>query len=57
MKTMLLNRLKERSTWIGIFGIASTFGLMQFAPEQKEAIIYLAVALFGGAVAVPDKNP
>jgi hypothetical protein len=55
MKSFALARLKERSTWLGLLGVIAVFGGIHFAPEQKEAILYLAIAIFGGAVTIPDK--
>lgn len=44
IKSVLLNRLKEQSTWIGIIALAANLGL-HITPEQTTAI-----ATFGGAL-------
>lgn len=35
----LIERLQEKSTWAGVLGIIGAFGVYNFAPEQKEAIL------------------
>lgn len=45
-------RLSEKSTWLGIFAVASAFCGITFAPEQKDAIIMLSIALLGSGHAV-----
>lgn len=55
MKNYLIARLKESSTWRGIFLILSAFGVHQFSPEQETALTTLIIALFGGLHLVPDK--
>lgn len=35
----IIERLQEKSTWAGLLGLISAFGVYQFAPEQKEAIL------------------
>lgn len=42
----ILNRLKERSTWMGLIGLATAFGLT-LSPEQTEAIIAFGISLVG----------
>lgn len=54
MKNFFLERLKEPSTWRGAIWLITSFGLT-LAPDQKEAIIALGMALAGGAGALPDK--
>jgi hypothetical protein len=50
-------RLKERSTWLGLFALLSAAGVM-IAPELRDAIIAIAVILAGGtAVVTPDPPP
>ncbi len=51
----LLDRLKERSTWLGLIGIATAFGVA-LTPEQVDGIVALGAAL-AGAVAVFTKDP
>ncbi len=54
MKQFLIDRLKERSTWLGITGLLTAVGVA-LSPGQLEAILALGTAL-GGAVAAlwPD---
>jgi len=42
----ILNRFKEPSSWRGLIGLASIFGLA-LSPELKEQIITIAVAAVG----------
>jgi uncharacterized membrane protein len=42
-------RFKEPSTWFAVFAMTSTFLGIEFLPEQKDAIIMLAIALLGGS--------
>lgn len=44
MKTWLINRLKERSTWSGIITVITVAGLT-ISPEQKEQIITIGTTL------------
>lgn len=53
MKDYFLERLKEPSTWRAMLWLATSFGLA-IAPDQKEAIIALGMALAGGAGMLPD---
>ena len=41
----LRDRLSEKSTWLGLFAMASAFGGITFLPEQKDAIQLLVFAL------------
>ena len=53
MKTLLtfiLDRAKERSTWLGMISVATAVGL-SLSADQQEAIIALGMAL-AGSVAV-----
>lgn len=50
----LLDRAKERSTWMGLVGLVSAFGVA-LAPEQIEAVVALGVAA-AGAVAAFTKD-
>lgn len=56
MKGYLVSRLSEKSTWYAILLLVSTFGLADFLPEQKEAIVNLAVILCGGAAIVTPER-
>ena len=38
MITWILDRAKERSTWMGLFSLAGAVGLA-FTPEHKELVI------------------
>lgn len=51
----LVDRLKERSTWLGIITILTAAGV-KLSPEQAEAIA-LAGAAIAGAVAVFTSDP
>lgn len=42
----LLERLKEKTTWLGLFTILATFGV-SLAPELKEAIISTGLSTIG----------
>lgn len=50
----LLDRLKERSTWVGLTAVLTAVGVA-LTPEQTEAVIALGLAV-GGAVAVFTKD-
>lgn len=52
----LANRLKERSTWISIFGAVSLFGL-KVSPEFQDAFINfgLTAAVLAG-ILIPDNK-
>lgn len=53
----ILNRAKERSTWMGLFSLAGAIGL-SLSPENKEAIIGAAVAVVAAIAALTkDKAP
>jgi len=51
IKDFLLTRLKETSTWAGLFLVASAWGL-EFTPEQQAALTVLGTILAGA----PDKQ-
>ena len=56
MLTWLLDRAKERSTWMGLFSLAGAVGLA-FTPEHKEIIIGAAVAVVAAVAAMTrDKS-
>ena len=44
--TFILDRSKERSTWLGLISLIAAFGVV-FSPEQKEAIVTAGMALVG----------
>lgn len=46
MKQWLIDRAKERSTWLGITTLLSAAGVA-LSPEQAEAIILAGVAIAG----------
>jgi len=48
----MLARLKEPSTYLGVFAVASAFFHIDLSPEQQDAVIELAVALAGGGLVV-----
>ena len=53
MKTYLIDRLKEPSTWRGLVMIATACGAV-LSPDQREAIVtggLLIVGLIGAAIA------
>ncbi len=50
----IINRLKERSTWLGIISLATGIGL-SINPDWVEAIIAAGVGLAGlVGIATPD---
>jgi hypothetical protein len=44
--TFLTDRAKERSTWLGLTGVISAFGVA-LAPEQVELISVIGVSIAG----------
>lgn len=50
----ITDRMKERSTWLGLTTIATAAGV-SLAPEQVEAIAVLGMAI-AGAIAVFTKD-
>ena len=46
----LLSRLKEPSTWLGIFAVGSAFFHLDLTPEQEDALMRLTIALLGGGL-------
>lgn len=56
MKKFLIDRLKERSTWLGILGIVTAAGL-KLSPELQEAIITSAIAVAGIIAAITADKP
>ncbi len=51
MLTWILERAKERSTWMGLFALAGAIGL-GFSPENKELIISAGVAVVAAIAAL-----
>lgn len=56
MTSWLLARLKEKSTWLGIFTIAGLFG-MKIEPELREYIINAILAVAAVAAFVFKETP
>lgn len=54
MIKFITDRLKERSTWLGLTALVSVFGIT-LAPEQVEAIVSAGVAL-AAAIAIFTKE-
>lgn len=50
----LLDRAKERNTWLGVLALAAVAGL-KVSPEQAEAIVTAAVTV-AGAIGVFTKG-
>lgn len=48
----VINRLKEPSTYLGMFAVASAFFHINLSPEQQDAVMELAIALSGGGLMV-----
>ncbi|MDF3022911.1 MAG: hypothetical protein K0R10_272 [Alphaproteobacteria bacterium] len=44
--TFITDRIKERSTWLGLISCATALGLV-LSPEQQEAIIAAGMAAAG----------
>jgi len=51
---MIVARAKERSTWLGLIGLVSAFGVAM-DPDKTEAIVTLGVAI-GGVIAIFTKD-
>ena len=56
MLTWILDRAKERSTWMGLFSLAGAIGL-GLSPENKEIIITAAVAVVAAIAAMTRDKP
>jgi hypothetical protein len=56
MKDWIISRLKEKSTWAGILGLLSAFGVYQFAPEQKEAVLTAIGAITSAILVFLNEN-
>ncbi|HZH28884.1 MAG TPA: hypothetical protein VEY95_17050 [Azospirillaceae bacterium] len=54
LSTFLLDRARERSTWLGLIAVAAAFGV-HVSPEQAEAIATAGVAV-AGVVGVLTKD-
>ena len=50
MLSWILDRAKERSTWVGFFSLAGAVGLA-VSPENEELIITAAVAVVAAVAA------
>lgn len=55
-KTWLLDRLKERSTWLGVTAIVTSLGLI-LSPEQVNAIVAAGIAFAGLIAALFPEKP
>ena len=53
----IIDRLKEKSTWAGLLGLLSAFGVYQFAPEQKEAILTAIGAITSAVLVFIKEQP
>lgn len=56
MLKILMDRLKERSTWIGLTTVITAAGV-SMNPEQIEAVITAGVAVVGAIFAFTRDNP
>lgn len=54
--TWLLDRLRERSTWLGLTGLATALGV-GLDPEATEAIVTGGVAVAGAIAALTSDGP
>lgn len=52
----LLDRARERSTWLGITGLLTALGV-GLAPDQIEAIISVGMAVGGAVTALTADGP
>jgi len=53
----VLDRLKERSTWVGIFALLATFGIFNLEPERAGALATALSAVIGTIlIFLPDKK-
>ncbi|MCP4697993.1 MAG: hypothetical protein GY862_14240 [Gammaproteobacteria bacterium] len=55
-KKYIKNRLRERSTWLGLIGIFSGMGVA-ISPEMIHVIITVGTTLAGGTAAVMPDRP
>ncbi len=56
MIAWILDRAKERSTWMGLFSLAGAIG-WAVTPEHKELIITAAVAIVAAIAAMTRDKP
>jgi hypothetical protein len=56
MIAWILDRARERSTWMGIFSLAGAVG-WAVTPEHKELIITAAVAVVAAVAAFTREKP
>lgn len=54
LKDFLIDRARERSTWLGLVSLLAALGV-SLSPEEAEAVVAAAVAV-GGAIAVFTKD-
>lgn len=52
----LKERLKEKSTYIGLFMVFSAFFGIHLTPEQQNALIFLGMALSGAGWAITKEQ-
>jgi len=53
----ILERLQERSTWVGILTLLVTFGILKLDPEKAGALATALSAVVGVVLLfLPDKN-
>ncbi len=56
MLLWILDRAKERSTWMGLFSLAGAVG-WAVTPEHKELIVTAAVAVVAAIAAMTRDKP
>ena len=56
MIAWILDRAKERSTWMGLFSLAGAVG-WAVTPEHKELIITAAIAVVAAVAAMTRDKP
>ena len=56
MIAWILDRAKERSTWMGLFSLAGAVG-WAVTPEHKELIVTAAVAVVAAVAAMTRDKP
>lgn len=55
LKTWFIERLKERSTWVGLSALISVFGY-NIGPDQIGTALSLGLAVFGTGLVVTKDN-
>ena len=53
----IIARVQEKSTWVGIMGLISAFGVYKFAPEQQEAILGAIGAITSAVLVFIKESP